>query len=153
MALTPSTVTILSLDIQEQVRPPDIGVAGTVSLGGTGTRDPGDGLLPQGLVPIVRLKGNVVSRSARGYTTPPAPVNSNALDDGAWSSSYLGELGDFCEVLTEPFDLGAVFPTQVNPVCYSRKRHLLEQEPWTFRVIGATPNTRPHWRRSRTTAP
>jgi hypothetical protein len=153
MPLTPSTITIASVDVREQVLPPAIGVAGHRTLGGSGTADPGDHLLPKGLAAIIRLKTNTSSRSARGYTTPPPRYSSGALSDGSWSSTYMTLLSAFAATLDDSFDLGSVFPTHVNPVVYSRKRHLEDADPWAFRVTSATVNTKPHWRRSRMTSP
>jgi hypothetical protein len=49
--------------------------------------------------------------------------------------------------------LGSILPTTLNPVVYSRTRHLRDTSPWTFRVTNVSVNPAPHWLRSRTTSP
>jgi len=152
-ALTPSSVTIASLDVREMVLPPAIGAAGSHSIAGTGSGDNGDHKLPFGLVPIIRLKTDTSSRSARGYTTPPDPIDGGTITAGQWSTSYMTLLNAFAALLDNSFDLGSVTPTHVNPVCYSRTRHRASEDPFAFKVVNATVNPTPHWRRSRMTNP
>jgi hypothetical protein len=73
--------------------------------------------------------------------------------DGEWGEPYFSALQEWCLQLDNSFDLGDLFPTHVNPVVYSRKRHLAGLEPHTFRVTSASPRPQCRWLRSRSTTP
>lgn len=151
---TPTTIDIHEVVVTEQVLPPDIGAqAAHGAPGEAGTLSPGDDDLPRGLVPLINIHTDTASRSARGWMFLASPGDSTFLVDGAWDPSYVASLQGFADQLDNSFDLGSLFPTHVNPVVYSRKRHKLGQEPYTFRITSALANPRPHWLRRRLSSP
>lgn len=148
-----TNVHIDGIDAIEQTVPPAIGESGTFNVNADGLLGVSDDELPREVVPIINLKTHTRSRSSRGYLTLPGPYSVARLLNKSWATTYVTALQTFADLLDNSFDLGVVNPTTVNPVVYSRKRHLGGASPWTFRVTQATANTRPHWRRSRGTSP
>lgn len=152
-AITPASVFITSLDIRELVIPPDIGAAGTAPHNLAGAAGDGDNKLPKGLVPIIQFKTATASRSARGYTVPSDPHDGGTLAAGVWTSAYQALLQAYANKLVDVLSVGTLFPTAIRPVCYSRTRHVLDADPWTFDLTAAVAKATPHWRRSRMTNP
>jgi hypothetical protein len=152
-SVCPSTVHIDELVVAEQVVAPAIGAAGVHTVNADGLGSVGDGDLPRALVPLINLHTAVASRSARGWQFLACPMDTAKLVDGQWTSGFLGSLNGYAGNLNDSFDLGALLPTHVNPVVYSRTRHQGGAAPYTFRITSATASTRPHWLRSRLTAP
>jgi hypothetical protein len=146
-------VTFDDLVAGEEVIPPDIGVSGVKILNVPGLLVHGDAKIPTGASPLLNLHTGTRSRSARGWTHPPGPTASTQLNGQQWSSAYITLLNNLAAKLDDSFDLGTVFPTHVNPVVYSRKRHVAGESPYTFRVTGATVNPEVKWLRSRMTTP
>jgi hypothetical protein len=150
---TPTDVGVDELVVTEQVLPPAIGVQGLHAIGLSGTLPAGGNKLPEGLVPLINIKTATASRSARGWTHLPSPQRSDYCNGNLWTSTYITLLGAFCADFIQSFNIGSVNPTGLNPIVYSRTRHQRDQDPWTFRVVSATPNAEPKWLRSRMTAP
>jgi hypothetical protein len=112
-----------------------------------------EGDLPRELVGLVNIHTATSSRSARGYMTLPGPYSEGYLTGKNWAGAYATAGNAFAALLDNSFSLGAIQAADVHPVVYSRTRRLRNFVPYTFRVVGATFNTRPHWRRSRGTSP
>ena len=148
-----SDVRYDQLVVSEQTVPPAVGVAGVHAINANGTNGLGSGNEPQGRVASVNLHTGTRSRSARGHFCMPPPLSATALSNGSWVGSYMTTLGALAALLDDSFDVGSVVITHVNPVVYSRTRALRGQDPFTFRVTGASANPRPHWLRSRMTSP
>lgn len=146
-------VTFDNLVVGEEVLPPDIGVSGIDVLNVPGLIAHGDAKIPTGASPLINLHTGTRSRSARGWTHPPGPTNSGELNGQDWIAGYLTLLDNLAAVLSDSFSLGSLFPTTVNPVVYSRKRHVALETPYTFKVTGATTNAQVKWLRSRMTSP
>ena len=109
--------------------------------------------LPRELVAIVNIHTGVGSRSARGYITLCGPYGEGYMTGKSWAGTYATAGHAFADLLEDSFQLGQANPSTVNPVVYSRTRRIRGQSPFTFRVTGATFNTKPHWLRSRGTSP
>ncbi len=122
-----------------------------VNQAGTGGTD---GKLPNAVAAIIKLRSNAALRSGRGYVAMPSPLISTALNaSGNWTGTFLTNLGVFAALLDDTMSLGAITPTILNPVVYSRTRHGRGFSPYTFQMVEAIVRNRPSWRRSRMTAP
>lgn len=152
-SLTPTNVVIDELVVVEQVVPGDVPTAGvkTINLAGLASSYIGEN--PRELCPLFNLHTATRSRSARGWFHFASITASTLLNGGNWTSGFLASLGNIAAKMDDSFDLGVAFPTHVNPVVYSRKRHILGQTPYTFRVTSATVNPHPAWLRSRRRSP
>jgi hypothetical protein len=152
-AATPSLVTIHDVVVSEQVIKPAIGATGihTVELAGSTTLS--SEFLPRGIVPIINLHTEVASRSGRGYMTLAGPGASGAISDKLFTGSYLTSYQTLAALLDNSFDLGTLSITHVNPVVYSRKRHVDGLDPHAFRVTSASVRSKIHYLRSRDTSP
>lgn len=153
LATARNSVHFDELVLTEQVVPPAIGTAGAHTIDAAGTNSLDGTGIPFGLVAILNFHTAVRSRSARGHCALAPPSVSNALDGNAWSSSLVSSISTLRALLDDQLELGSVEPTQVTPCCYSRKRHLLGQNPYTFDVTTVSLNPAPHWLKSRMTAP
>lgn len=150
----PPGVTLHDLVCTEQVIAPAIGVQGShhVGLPGTGTAGAED--LPRELVPILNLRTDTVSRSARGHIFLCSPGDKTKLVARDWQQAYIDAVyAPFAAKLSSSYDLGAVTPTHMHPVIYSRTRHQRSEDPYTFQVVSAALKVRPTWLRSRATTP
>ena|SRR5215467_4279201 len=153
LAISPADVTYTSVDVAEQVLPPDIGAAGTYNISsGVGTYT-ADGHLPYATVPVINLHTATASRSARGWCHPASPRQSAAVNNSLWTSTFLALLQSFADTLALGFDLGTIDITHVNPVVYSRTRHKRSESPYTFKVTAAKANPQIRWLRSRLSSP
>jgi hypothetical protein len=152
-AILPATGVYEELILAEQVIPPDIGVGAVTVNGSSGNLVATDGNTPHGLVPIINLHTGVSSRNARGHIAGPSPGSALFSSGRKWSTSYLALLTTFAALLDDTMSLGAINPTILNPVVYSRTRRLRDQSPWTFKVLSASVNPTPHWLRSRQSSP
>jgi hypothetical protein len=150
---SPAGVTIVSLEVVEEVTGNEVPAATSYVVGENGQLDVGDGDLPKGCVAIIAKKTNASSRSARGHVTPPGPMNTAYLTDGNWSGLYVEKLGDLASVMSQTTELGDLQPTTLRPVVYSRHRAELNQDPFTFDIVGAVPRLKAHWLRSRQSSP
>jgi hypothetical protein len=149
-----SPITVASIDVSEQVLPPDIGVAGSHTVGSVGTGFGTGADLPRALVPIITLHTGISSRSARGHIFLGCPGDSTVLATGGiWDPTPQSYFGTLAALLDNSFDLGTAFVTHVNPVIYSRTRHARSLSPYTFRVTSATAKTHATWLRSRLSTP
>lgn len=152
-AITSDYIQINDLVVTEQTIPPALGVAGVHHVGLPGLLAHGGNDLPTGLCPVVNIHSGTRSRSARGWMHPGPPVDHPNCDGNQWATTYQTLLDNFAAQLNATFSLGSLFPTTVNPVVYSRTRHLRLETPYTFQVTGATANKTPKWLRSRMTTP
>lgn len=152
-AIVPAAVHITSFDVREMVVPPAIGVLGTALRDTAGNGANGDLALPFGISAIIQAKTATASRNARGYMAAPGPLNSAELDAGKFSSTKMTLYNALADVLNDDLSVGSVNPTGINPVAYSRTRHLGGLSPYTFKVTSAVVSSTPHWRRSRMTNP
>jgi hypothetical protein len=147
-------ITIDELVVVEQVLKPDIGVSAAVAVGAPGFVTIPDTVLPHELVPLINFHTATASRSARGHIFMGSFLSQITLAaGGVWSASIMGLLQGFANACRASFDLGSLQITHVNPVIYSRTRHQRGQDPYTFRLTGATVKPRPTWLRSRATTP
>jgi len=146
-------VNVHDLVALEETLPPAIGVAGLHHVGLAGTLTGAGDWLPEGLVPLINIHTDTRSRSARGWVHMPNPRYSNFISNNVWSGGVNTALDAFAAKLDDSFDLGAVFPTHVNPVVYSRTRRSRGEDPFTFRVTGATARRTVAFLRSRMTTP
>lgn len=153
LACCPPTVSVHDLVVTEQVLPPDTAVQGSKHVGLNGSIIGSGTGLPRGLVPIINLHTDTVSRNARGHICMPSPLDNSFLVGNNWSSGMIAALDALAAKLDDSFDLGTIIITHVNPVIYSRTRRVRGQSPWTFRVTSASTNHVPHWLRSRMTSP
>lgn len=152
-ATAANDVTFTSVDVAEQLPPQQIGAAGSFAItSGSGTVVP-NSQLPYATVPLINLHTGVASRSSRGWVHLVSPRLSTFVGNDVWTASYLSTLGLFAATLDNGFDLGTLQITHVNPVVYSRTRHLRGQTPYTFVVTSASVNPQVRWLRSRLTSP
>lgn len=151
--ITPTDVTIEALTVTECVIDPDIGVQGVKTDVHAGLLSPGDGDLPRALVPVSNWKTGVSSRSARGWTFWPGPLDSSLVVDGHWDDTYMARVIDCAAAHQASFDLGTLFPTHVYAVVYSRTRHARGLNPHSWRVVGSVNTPKVHYLRSRDTTP
>jgi hypothetical protein len=84
---------------------------------------------------------------------PPSPRLADRVSGNVWDGTMLAALNAFCALLDDQLELGTLIITDLNPVVYSKTRHQRSEDPFTFRVTGATPNAKVHWLRSRMTTP
>ena len=152
-AVLMSTANLTEFSVREMVIPPDIGAAATIAGDGVGNLLAAGDVVPLGLVPIINLHTNVASRNARGHIAGPSPGSAFINSSRKWNTTYMALLNAFAAQLDDSMSLGSVFPTTLNPVVYSRTRHLRDDAPFAFRVTSATVNTTPHWLRSRQSSP
>lgn len=152
-ALLNNSAHVDELVVAEEVIPPAIGAAGAKNVNAAGTGTSGPPNAPQALSPVINLHSGVRSRSGRGWLHPGWTLLSGHMASSQWEASYLGSLQAFADKLEESFDLGTLFITHVNPVIYSRTRHVRSQEPHHFAVTSATANPQVRWLRSRLSAP
>lgn len=157
-AVLPTSMTLNSLQARECVAPGSEDVPGagekTVNLAGTFTA--ASSRLPDAVCMVVSLKTDVPLRSARGYIALPSPRNETLLDTNQkWltTGTYYTNVEALAALLDDSFDTGGVGAVTLNPVVYSRRRHGIGLNPYTFQVARAIPSNEVHWRRSRTTAP
>lgn len=147
-------VTVNDVVASECVIPPAIGVQGSHHVGSVGTGFGAQTELPRALVPLISLNTGIASKSARGHIFLCSPgYKENLATGGIWASSAQGFFNTLATQLDDSYDLGTVSVTHVNPVVYSRTRHVRGQDPHHFRVTGATAQTHPHWLRSRLSNP
>jgi hypothetical protein len=152
-ATAANDVTFTSVDVAEQLPPGQIGAAGTFAISsGQGTVVP-NSQLPYATVPLINLHTGVASRSSRGWVHLTSPRLSTYVGNDVWTAAYLNLLNLFGATLDDSFDLGTLQITHVNPVVYSRTRHLRGQTPFTFRVKSASANPQVRWLRSRLSSP
>lgn len=150
----PTVVTLHDLVATEQVVPPAIGAQGSHHVGLPGIGISGAQDLPRELVPLVNMRTNTVSRSARGHIFLCGPGDKSKVVDRKWTDAFIaGAYQGLVDKLDDQLTLGAVNPTHLNPVIYSRTRHLRDQDPFTFGVVSAAVKVRPTWLRSRGTSP
>lgn len=152
-ACFPSDATLHDVVALEETLPPDIGVAGLAHVGLAGTFSGSGAQIPEGLVPLVNLHTGSRSRSSRGWMHMPSPRYASTVSYDVWNSSILTALDAFAALLDDSMDLGAITPTHLNPVVYSRTRRQRSEDPYTFRLTGATVNRTPKWLRTRMTTP
>jgi hypothetical protein len=148
-----SSYTVTALAALEEVLPPAIGIAGTHVVGEAGTLAGSGDSMPQGAVPLINLHTGTRSRSARGWLRLPSPRLADRVSGNVWDGTMLAATGAFCALLDDQLELGTLIITDLNPVVYSKTRAQREEEPFTFRVTGATTNPKVHWLRSRMTTP
>lgn len=153
LATWPALVTVHELVVSEMVLPPAIGVAGVHTVEQPGTLPVSAEDLPRELVGIINLHTETSSRSARGYITLPGPGAELYTSAREWTQGYFTNATGLATLLDDSLTIGAVNPSDIHPVVYSRKRHQANTPPYTFRVSSATFNHRPKWRRSRGTTP
>jgi len=146
-------ITFNDLVVVEQTIPPAIGATGLKHVGLAGSFSAAAEDLPRELVGLVSIHSSTASRSARGHLFLPGAGDKSKLASRAWTSGTLANWQAFADLLDNSFDLGSITPTHVNPVVYSRTRHLRSQTPYTFRVISATAKSKPSYLRSRGTTP
>jgi len=150
----PGQVTVNDLVCAEQTVPPAIGVVGTHHIGLTGTTGSSIDDAPRALVPLINIHTGTRSRSSRGHTFLASPGDLTKISSRQWTSAFMSAIyTPFAALLDDSFDLGSITPTHVNPVIYSRTRHLAGSSPYTFRVTSAVVNPRPTWLRSRLSSP
>lgn len=148
-----NAITINDLIVVEQVLSPDIGATGIHHVGTPGAFSAAAEDLPRELVGLMSIHSGTASRSARGHMFLPGTGDKAKLSGRAWTTGTLDNWNVLAALLDNSFDLGAITPTHVNPVVYSRTRHIRGENPYTFRVTGATVSSRPRWLRSRGTTP
>lgn len=152
-ATAANDVTFTSVDVAEQLPPGQIGAAGSFAITtGSGTVVP-NSQLPYATVPLINLHTGVASRSSRGWVHLCSPRLSTYVGNDVWTAAYLNLLTLFGATLDDSFDLGTLQITHVNPVVYSRTRHLRGLTPFTFRVKSASANPQVRWLRSRLSSP
>src|SRR5215469_17598113 len=152
-ACTTSDVTFHELVVTEEVVPPDLGVAGSFGGLGAGTGVFSDEALPHGLVPVLNLHTATRSRSARGWFRPASPGKASVVNGNVWTSAYMTILNNLAAVLDDDADMGSLTTTHLQPVVYSRTRHLRSEDPYWFDVTSGSANPRCHWLRTRMTNP
>jgi hypothetical protein len=148
-----SHTTVTAIAALEEVLAPDIGVAGTHTVGEVGTLAGSGDSMQDSVCPLINLHTAVRSRSARGWMFMPPPRWSDRWSVVGWDGTLQADLAAFCAQLDDVIDLGTLIITHLNPVVYSRTRRQRATSPWTFRVASATARTKAHWLRSRATAP
>lgn len=152
-ATAANDVTFTSVDVAEQLPPGQIGAAGSFAISsGSGTVVP-NSQLPYATVPLVNIHTGVASKSSRGWVHLASPRLSTYVGNDVWTAAYLNLLNLFAATLDDTFSLGTLQITQVNPVVYSRTRHLRGQTPFTFKVKSASANPQVRWLRTRLTSP
>lgn len=146
-----------SVTLTEVLPPSDptgIPEAAQIAKGDAGVLSAGGSKVPEALCTIMGLKTGVARRWARGYMALPSPVSETYLDDGgALSATYKANAAALAAVLTDVLELGAINPTNVLPIVYSRTQAILgSEQPWA-QVTSAGLRLKPSWRKSRETVP
>lgn len=150
----PTYVHIDSLVVTEMVVPPLIGVGGEHVVNADGTGSAGAEDLPRELVPLVNVHTDTRSRSARGNLRLAGVGDKSKIIARTFQAAYVTAVyTPFINKIPDEIDLGSLVITRLNPVVYSRTRHLRGETPYTFRVVGASLNPKPKWLRSRGTSP
>jgi hypothetical protein len=152
-AVTTSRVHIDTVDVLEQVIPPALPSGGTHVVNVNGTLSPGSSEFPQAACLGINIHTDTRSRSSRGFCHMPPPFNATYSLGQTWGGLYLTNAQTLAALLDNSFDLGTLSITHVNPVVYSRKRHLGGETPYTFKVTSATANPKQRYVRSRDTSP
>lgn len=142
-----------ALVVSEEVVKPAIGVAGVHSVNTSGTYTGSGATAADGINAIINIHTGTRSRSARGWFHAPPPQYEERLQGNGWASAYKTRLDTFAALLDNVMELGTIVVTRLRPVVYSRTRHRLNEEPWTFDVNNATVNVTQHWLRSRMSSP
>jgi len=146
-------VTINELVVSEEVLKPNIGVTGAILINSLGVMPMSAEDLPRELVGIINIHSGAATRSGRGYMTLVSPGAELYTANRFWTQQYKTGGDQLASVLHQSLSIGAVNPSDIHPVVYSRKRHQAGLTPYTFRVQSAAFNERPKWRRSRGTTP
>lgn len=123
--------------------------AAVAAVGANGTLDSGPGgPLPREVCMLLRLTSTRAGRSGKGRLFLPGPLKSNTLDGpDAWltSNAYWTNAGTLGALLVTGFV--DADDTAVNFGVYSRVH-----DEWNA-LVGQARDARPHWLRSRMTAP
>ena len=126
----------------------------SLNLPGTNGSVTGD-QLPVAMAIWVKLTTGVASRSARGGTHFPPPLDPSYLTaTGQWDPTTIGPagyglLGAAIIDDIENIDGG----TDLYPVIYSRTRRARDLDPFTFKMTAQSVSSRPRWLRRRDQAP
>lgn len=152
----PDTVDLVALQLRQLVTPgtESVPAAAEKSLSGNGQGEGADGTVSTSVCQILGLTTNAALRAARGYMALPSPFYAEQMaDENHISGSQVSALNAFGAQIETSYSLGEFFPTNCNPVVYSRRRDSLHFDPFTFRITGHKVNTRVMWRRSRVSIP
>ena len=122
-----------------------------ISIAAAGTHNPSDETAPTEICALLQLRTAVASRSARGRMFLPPCVNALYYVRDAWAAGgQLTAITTFADELISTHNVGS---TDVNTVIYSKTRRDRTEDPFTFKVTSWARDARPHWLRSRSSAP
>ena len=153
LAASPTNCHVDTVDVLEMVLPGGAPVGGTKVVNANGTQVTTNKFMSRGTCLGVNLHTAVRSRSSRGFMHLPGALDTSYAGGQTWGGGYLTHANTLAALLDDSFDLGAVLITHVNPVVYSRKRHVDGLSPFAFRVTSATVNPMVRYLRSRDTTP
>jgi hypothetical protein len=150
-----TSVVIDELVATQEVLPPDIPRQASHAVAAAGTLTSGAFDLPKGIIPLISVKSETPSRSARSHLALACPGPTTFLTGGLWNSSVLGPAQALADLLNDDIDIthGNALTRTLHPVIYSRTRRKRGESPFTFRVSNAVAAPRPHWLRSRMNIP
>lgn len=150
----PSEVTLHDLVCTEQVIAPAIGAQGSHHVGLVGTATVATADLPRALVPLMNIRTDTVSRSARGHVFLCGPGDKTKLVAKIWQDAWMtGAYDPFAAKIADDITLGSTLPSTLHPVIYSRTRNARSETPFTFKVVSAAVKVTPTWLRSRNSTP
>ena len=155
-AMLPTPYQLTQLKLRQEVTPGSGDVplsrVKVKNVAGTLAVSPQD--LPVSVCGLISRTTDAAIRAGRGHVFTPPIRSSSYLSGGALltSGALWTAMQAFAALLDDSFDLGAVNPTHVNPVIYSRARNARGQDPFTFEVTGAAASSRVRWLDSRVVA-
>lgn len=151
--------TLNSLTVREELAPGDTSIPAesVQTIGLAGTLGGGDTLLPLSMVQLVTFRTNAAVRSGHGRMFMPSSRASADLDANAlWlaTNPYWTNVTAFCNELKTHHDMGILGADgTLAQVVYSRTRRARGDADYYFDVTAFVQRNKPHWLRSRATAP
>jgi len=158
-ALVQAGVTVSSLLVREELPPGDTGIPAESSqtIGLVGTLAGSDQNLPLSLCVLASVKTNAAVRSGHGRLFLPCPQSAGSLTtNGLWNTAnaFWTNAGTFMTELNNNHGYADGGLTgHLATVVYSRTRRGRGDPNYYFDMTGYTLRTKPHWLRSRATAP
>lgn len=156
--LTPE-YTLLSLTVREELAPGDTSIPqeSVATIGLVGSLAESTPSLPYSLSPLVTIRTNAAVRSGHGRLFMPSPLSAGALTTGGlWFTTHafwIAHTAFFTE-LNLNHNMGTLGSDgHLATIVYSRTRRAAGDPDYYFDMTGFIQRTKPHWLRSRATAP
>lgn len=157
-ALLPNTAHVVSIKATQAVRVwapyHEIPEAAEAAVDTYGTVSVSAPKLPAATAAKISIKSNAATRGGHGWQLIPAGVTAGWVDaNSKWTSSYLTALNAYAALLDDNVTWGTLPTHTLEPVVYSRTRHMRGDENYYFDVNSAIARPDPTWLRSRISVP